>query len=53
MLECDIAHRRYMAVLCMLYKNECNSIDATLHGDLPVPYVKVLVTHGALVALYC
>ena len=28
MFECDIAHRRSVAVLCMLYKIRCNPIHA-------------------------
>ena len=42
---CGIAHRRFVAVLCMLYKIRC-----TLGGALPGPYVPVRVTRGALVA---
>ena len=38
--ECDLAHRRSVAVLCMLYKNRCNSMHP-LCGALPVPYVPV------------
>ena len=30
--ECDIAHRRSVAVLCMLYKNRCNPIDPPNDG---------------------
>ena len=41
-LECDLAHRRSMAVLCMLYKIRCNPMDP-LYGALPVPYVPVRV----------
>ena len=47
--ECDIAHRRSVAVLCMLQKIRCNSMHP-LNGALPRPYVPVRVTHGALVA---
>ena len=43
-IECDIAHRRSVAVLCMLYKIRCNPT----HPD--APYVPVRVTRGALVA---
>ena len=42
--ECDLAHRRSVAVLCMLYKIRCNPMHP-LYGALPVPYVKVRVTH--------
>ena len=44
--ECDIAHRRSVAVLCMLMVHPLN--DA-----LPGPYVPVRVTRGALVAHRC
>ena len=47
--ECDIFHRRSVAVLCMLYKIRCNPVHP-LNGALPGPYVPVLVTCGALVA---
>ena len=36
--ECDIAHRRSVAVLCMLYKNRCNQIHP-LNDALPGPHV--------------
>ena len=46
-LECDIAHRRSAAVcMCMLYKIRCNLMR---DGALPVPYVPVWATRGALV----
>ena len=47
--ECDIAYRRSVAVLCMLYKIGCNPLHP-LNGALPGPYVQVRVTRGALVA---
>ena len=47
--ECDIDHRRFVAVLCMLYKIRCNPVHP-LNCALPGPYVSVLVTRGALVA---
>ena len=47
--ECDIAPRRSVAVLCMLYKIRCNP-KHLLYGALPVPYVPVRVTRGVLVA---
>ena len=47
--DCDISHRRSVAVLCMLYKIRCNPVHP-LNGALPGPYVPVRVTHGALVA---
>ena len=48
-LECDISHRRSVAVLCMLYKIRCNPVHP-LNGALPGPYVPAWVTRGALVA---
>ena len=47
--ECDIAHRRSVAIMCMLYKNRCKSVHP-LNGALPGPCVTVRVTRGALVA---
>ena len=47
--ECEISHRRSVAVLCMLYKIRCNPVNP-LNGALPGPYVPVRVTRGALVA---
>ena len=47
--ECDISHRRSVAVLCMLHKIRCNPVHP-LNGALPGPYVPVRVTSGALVA---
>ena len=47
--ECDISHRRSVAVLCILYKIRCNPMHP-LNGALPGPYVSVRVTLGALVA---
>ena len=47
--ECDLAHRRSVAVLCMLYKIRCNPLHP-LHGALPVPDVPVRVTRGAVIA---
>ena len=47
--ECDIAHHRSVAVLCMLYKIRCNPMHP-LNDALPGPYVPVWVTRGALVA---
>ena len=48
-LECDVAHRRSVAVLCMLYKIRCNRMHP-LNDALPGPYVPVRVTSGALVS---
>ena len=47
--ECDISHRRSVAVLCMLYKIRCYPVHP-LYCALPGPYVPALVTRGALVA---
>ena len=47
--ECDLAHRRSVAVLCMLYKIRCNPMHP-LYGALPVPYVPVWVTRGAVIS---
>ena len=35
--ECDIEHRRSVAVLCMLYEIRCNPMHP-LNNALPVPY---------------
>ena len=47
--ECDIAHRRSVAVLCFLYKIRCNPMHP-LNDALPGPFMPVRVTHGAPVA---
>ena len=44
--ECDLAHRRSVAVLCMLYKIRCNPMHL-LYSALAMP---VRVTHGAVIA---
>ena len=49
MLNCNLSHRRSVAVLCMLYKIRCNMMHP-LCGALPVPCVPVRVTRGALIA---
>ena len=46
--ECDTAHRRSIAVLCMLYKIRCKAMHS-LNVALPGPYEPVMVTSGALV----
>ena len=46
--QCDIAHRKCVAVICMLYKIRCNSMHP-LNDELPGPYVPVQVTRDALV----
>ena len=51
-IECDLAHRRPVAVFCMLYKIRCNPMHPFC-GALPLPflcYVPVLVTRGVVVA---
>ena len=45
--ECDLAHRRSVAVLCMLYKIRCNPVHPDF-GALPVPYVPVRITRAAV-----
>ena len=47
--ECDSAHRRSVAIMCMMYKIRCNPVHP-LNGALPGRYVPVRVTCGALVA---
>ena len=44
--DCDLAHRRSVAVLCMLYKIRCNPMHP-LCCAFPVP---VRVTRGAVIA---
>ena len=40
MFVCDLAHRRSVAVLCMLYKIRCNPMHPhPLYGAPPVSYV--------------
>ena len=46
--ECDSAHRRSAAVLCMLNKVRCNPMHS-LNGALPGPYVPVRVHIGTLI----
>ena len=46
--ECDLAHRRSVTVLCMLYKIRCNPMHP-LYGALLVLYVPVWVTRGAVI----
>ena len=46
--ECDIAHHRSVAVLCMLCKIKCNLMHP-LNDVLPGPFVPVRVNRGALV----
>ena len=48
-LNCNLSHRRSVAVLSMLYKIRCNPMHPPC-GALPVPYLPVRVTRGALIA---
>ena len=48
-LECNLAHRRSLAQLCMLFKIKSNPMHPP-SGALPLPYVPARVTRGALVA---
>ena len=47
--ECNLAHRRSVSELCMLFKIRCNPMHP-LSGALPLSYVPARVTRGALVA---
>ena len=47
--ECDIAHRRSVAVLWVLFTIRCYPLRP-LHDAIPGPYAKVRVTRCALVA---
>ena len=47
--ECDLAYRRFVATLSMLYKIRCNLIHPP-YGALPEPYVPVCVTCGAVIS---
>ena len=49
MFECDCAHGRSVAEICMLYKIRCNPMHP-LYGALPEPYVPVRVGRGAVIA---
>ena len=48
-VECNLAHRRSVAELCMLFQIKSNPMRH-LSGALPLPYVPARVTRGALVA---
>ena len=48
--ECDIAHRRSVAVLCMRYKIRCNLMHP-LNGALPGPYMCQCGFHSVLWSL--
>ena len=47
-LNCNLSHRRFVAMLCMLYNIRCNPMHP-LCGTLPVPYVPVRVTRSTLI----
>ena len=47
--QCDIAYRRSVAVLCMLFKIRCNPMHP-LYRDLTGPYGTVRVILGSLIA---
>ena len=47
--ECELVHRRSVALLCMLYKIRCNPMHP-LYCALPVPYVPVRVTRSVVIA---
>ena len=48
-LECNLAHCRSVAEMCMLFKIKSNPVHP-LSGAVPLPYVPARVTRGALVA---
>ena len=48
-IECDIAHCRSVAVLCILHNIMCNPIHA-LYDALPVPRVPARVVRNPLAA---
>ena len=48
-LNCNLAHRRSVAELCMLFKIKSNPIHP-LSGAMPLPCVPARFTRGALVA---
>ena len=49
--ECDLAHRRSVAVLCMLNMIRCNPMHP-LYGAVRVPYVPVRVTRARFAHMY-
>ena len=48
-LDCNLAHRRSLAQLCMLFKIKSNLMHP-LSSAVPLPYVTARVTRAALVA---
>ena len=49
-LEFNLAHRRSVAELCMLFKIKSNPMHP-LSGALPLPYMLAHVTRGAFVLI--
>ena len=49
--ECDIAHRRSVAILSLLYKIGCNPVHP-LNGALPGPFMPVGITRGGALVAY-
>ena len=47
--QCDLAHHRSVAVLWMLYEIRCNPLHP-FYGDLPLPYVPVLVPRNTVIS---
>ena len=47
-LDCNLAHRRSVSELCMLFKIKSNPMHPS-SGALPLTYVPARVTRGALV----
>ena len=45
-LDCNLAHRRSVAELCMLFKIKSNPMHP-ISGALPLPYVPARLTRGA------
>ena len=48
-LDCNLAYRRSVAELCMLFRIRSNPMHP-LSGALPLPFVSARVTRGAFVA---
>ena len=48
--ECDLAHRQFVAVLCMLYKIRCNQMHRLFWCSTLTVCIAVRVTQGAVVA---
>ena len=50
-LDCNLVHRRSVAMVCMLFKNQSSPLNS-LDGGLPLPYVPARVTRGVLDAYW-